>query len=306
MCYRVTPKGLVEVMQMFKRAVMTDEISQDPGRAVAIARKFGLDGVELRSAWEKNPHELSRVEIGKINALIRDAGLQMPCVAAPVFKCRLEEPLDYLAHLEILKRSIEVAHALGADLVRGFTFWDDGRFAHNLPLIAEKIATVAPILADGGVTLALESDPATYANSNQKLALVLPRVAADHVKALWDPGNNIYVKDAGRPFPEGYETLRPYLAHVHVKDVKLDPATGVPEACRVGDGAVGFAAVFKRLSADGYRGWASLETHYRLRGSLSEELLALPKGGAFSLGGEEASLESLRSWEEILKAEGLC
>ncbi len=290
---------------MFKRAVITDEISQDFARAVEIAGRYGLQGVELRSAWDKNPHELDVYEIKQIKEIAGRAGMAIPCIAAPVFKCRVDDDGEYHNHLEILKRSIGVARQVGAGLVRGFTFWETGDFQRDLNRIAERVAGAAPILADGGVTMVLESDPATAANSNQKLAQVLALVASERIRALWDPGNNLYVPGAGRPFPEGYEQLRPYLAHVHAKDVGRDPATGAYDAVRLGRGEVGFPAVFRRLAADGYDGWVSLETHYRLRGPLSDELLALPKGSAFSLGGEEASLECLESWNQILASEGL-
>lgn len=36
---------------MFKRAVMTDEISQDLGRALDVMSRFGMDGAEIRSVW---------------------------------------------------------------------------------------------------------------------------------------------------------------------------------------------------------------------------------------------------------------
>ena len=290
---------------MFKRAVITDEISQDFDRAVGIARRFRLDGVELRSAWDKNPHELDRSELGKVVALVREAGMAVPCISAPVFKCLLREDREYREHVEILRRSIAVAQELGARLVRGFTFWEAGDFAENLEEIAARIATVEPLLRRNDIVLVIESDPATFANSNEKLARVLTLIASDHIRALWDPGNNLYVAGAGRPYPEGYELVKPYLAHVHVKDVRRDSVTGVYDACMLGAGEVGFRDVFKRLALDGYDGWLSLETHYRLRGPLSDELLALPKGSAFSLGGEEATVESLENWEKLLEAEGL-
>ena len=44
---------------MFKKGVITDEISQDMGQAVELASKYGLDGVEIRSVWEKSPHGTS-------------------------------------------------------------------------------------------------------------------------------------------------------------------------------------------------------------------------------------------------------
>ena len=276
---------------MYKRAVITDEISQDFARAVEVAREFGLDGVELRSAWDKNPHELGKDERRQIRILADQAGLAIPCIAAPIFKCQLYDERDHQEHLTVLQRCLEVAHEMGAGLIRGFTFWDDGNFERALPWIAERLTAIEPILQEAKVRMVLKSDPATAANSHQKLARVLALVASDVIRALWDPGNNLYVSGAGRPFPEGYELLRPYLAHIHVKDVCRPTGAAEPEACCLGRGEVGFAQVFQRLLADGYEGWLSLETHYRKRGPISDELLALPKGSAFSLGGEEASRE---------------
>jgi len=288
------------IESMYQRAVITDEISQDFARAVEVAREFGLDGVELRSAWDKNPHELGKDERRKILDLAGQAGLAIPCIAAPIFKCQLYDERDHQEHLTVLQRCLEVAHEMGAGLIRGFTFWDDGDFERALPWIAERLTAVEPILREAKVKLVLESDPATAANSHQKLARVLALVASDVIRALWDPGNNLYVSGAGRPFPEGYELLRPYLAHIHVKDVCRPAGAAEPEACCLGQGEVGFAQVFQRLIADGYEGWLSLETHYRKRGPISDKLLALPKGSAFSLGGEEASRECLTAWNGMM------
>ena len=49
-----------------KTAVITDEISQNPEQAAKVASDFCLDGIELRSVWDKQPHELSEKEIDRI------------------------------------------------------------------------------------------------------------------------------------------------------------------------------------------------------------------------------------------------
>lgn len=40
---------------MFRLAVITDEISQDLETVISFAHTWGLQGVELRSVWEKAP-----------------------------------------------------------------------------------------------------------------------------------------------------------------------------------------------------------------------------------------------------------
>lgn len=287
-----------------KRAIITDEISQDLSRAISIAEEYGLDGVELRSVWDKGVHDLSQEELDEVKRMLKTHGLAVPCIAAPVFKCDLDNESDYEAHIEILRKSARAAAKLGCSLVRGFTFWARGDFEDKLPIIAGKIAASEPVLREFGVKLAIEYDPGTSANDSHNLVAVLRRVNSPLIGAIWDPGNSVYVPGAER-FPRDYERLRPYILHVHIKDVKVDERSGKAEACRVGTGDVGFRAVLRRLADDGYAGWVSLETHYRLRSSISDELLARPGGSAFSEGGEEASRESLESLNEIMRAEGL-
>lgn len=284
-------------MFAFKRAVIGDEISQDPEAALAVAAEFRLDGMELRSAWGRDPHELSLSEVIRLRGAVKRAGLAVPCVSGPLFKCRFGE--EYAKHLDMLKRTMDVAHELGAGLVGGFTFWEEGSFARNLPAIADKLAATAPLLAEGGLVLALEPAPATSANTSARLARILAAIDSPRIRALWNPGNDLFAPGAGSPFPQGYEALQPYLAHVHAKDATL--IKGLPEACRLGGGLVGYDQVFLRLAGDGYRGWVSLETQYRLARRSLGELMSLTKGDAYSLDGEEATRESLAAWDEMLR-----
>lgn len=287
-----------------KRAIITDEVSQDLARAVGIAKSFDLDGIELRSAWDKDAHELSDDDIRRIREIVIEEGLEVACIASPSFKCSLFNDIEYRTHLRILERSSIVARKLNCSLVRGFTFWDEGMFEENLPLIVRRLLDAEPILRDHQVKLAVEYDPGTSANCSQRLRSVLDNLNPEYFGALWDPGNSIYVREAEK-FPKDYRRLQDYILHVHVKDVTTKTSSREPEACRVGYGEVGFGAVFRQLAEDKYAGWLSLETHYRLQSAITDDLLSRPKGSAFSYGGEEASIESLESWSQIMTEEGL-
>ncbi|MDR7537874.1 MAG: hypothetical protein QN183_16155, partial [Armatimonadota bacterium] len=74
---------------MFRRALITDEVSQDPAEGVRLAQRFGLDGIELRSAWERQPHQLARDQVRALRRMTDDARLAVCAVATPVFKCAL-------------------------------------------------------------------------------------------------------------------------------------------------------------------------------------------------------------------------
>jgi len=52
-----------------------------------------------------------------------EAGLRIPSVAPPFLKCEIDSEAEWRQHKLILLRSLRAAEALGATVVRGFTFW---------------------------------------------------------------------------------------------------------------------------------------------------------------------------------------
>lgn len=285
---------------MFKKGVITDEISQDFKIAVGLALKHRLDGVEIRSVWEKGPHELDKLDIGNIKAILSNTNLEVCGISAPFFKCDIDNVAEVDLHLEILKKCIELAHETGTKIIRGFTFWGKGDFKENLSKIASRFEKPLKILEKENLTLALEFDPSVFATNARKLVSVIEAINSPLVKALWDPGNDIYEPDGEIPFPDGYEIIKPHMVHMHLKDAaKLHDGkiVGTP----IGDGQVDYKGHFSELVKCGYSGYVVLETHYRKKHDISAEQLALPKGSAFSYLGYEATEECLEKWEKLLR-----
>jgi L-ribulose-5-phosphate 3-epimerase len=283
---------------MFKKAVITDEISQDFRTAVGLALEYSLEGVEIRSVAEKGPHELEAPDIRAMKAVLGDAGLSVCAISAPFFKCGIDEPAA--EQLDILRRCADLAHALGATLVRGFTFWRKGDFEAELPRIVSRFTEPCEILERESLTLALEFDENINACNARRLARVIEAVGSPRVKALWDPANDLEDPEGEEPFPAGYEIIKPHMVHVHLKDGKRMP-DGSVSAVALGTGDMDYPAVFRRLMRDRYEGWVVLETHYRPARPLDGRLLALPKGSAFSHLGYEATEECLANWDEIMR-----
>lgn len=284
---------------MFKKGVITDEISQDFKTSVELALKYKLDGVEIRSVWEKSPHELDKKDIAKIRDILSDTNLKVCGISAPFFKCNIDDSREVDAHIEILKKSMELANTLGTKFVRSFTFWKSGDFDKDLDKIVSRFEKPVELLKKENITLVLEFDPSVYASNARKLVKVIEKINSPYVKGLWDPGNDIYDPDGETPYPDGYEIIKKHMVHMHLKDaVKLDDgkAAGVP----IGEGHVDYVGQFKALIRDGYNGYVVLETHYRPKHDIDDELMALPKGSAFSYLGYEATEECLIKWQKLL------
>jgi sugar phosphate isomerase/epimerase len=210
----------------------------------------------------------------------------------------MDEPEEIREHLQGLRRCIDLAGALGADLIRGFTFWAGPDAVFDPQAIAARFEEAVKVLENTGKILVLESDPSVQATNARTLAQVVEAVNSPLVRALWDPGNDIWDPRGEIPYPDGYAFIKPFMVHMHLKDgLKKN---GKPQGSPVSRGEVDLEGQFRALIAEGYSGYVSLETHYRPARGLSEELLAMPKGAAFSYGGYEATDESLGLWKALL------
>jgi sugar phosphate isomerase/epimerase len=285
-------------MFKFKTSVITDEIDQDFEKACDLAKEFSLDAVEVRSVYERGPFEFTQDDIGRMKHILSKNGLRVCAISSPFFKCKMDAPEEIKTHLQGLKHCINLADQLGTNLIRGFTFWasSDG---FNPGAIASRFEEAVKILSESGKTLVLESDPSVNASNAQMLVQVIEAVNSEHVLGLWDPGNDIWDPKGEIPFPDGYSLIKKWIAHVHLKDGSKK--SGKPEGVPIGSGEVDWKGQFHALAADGYTGYVSLETHYRHTVKISEELMALPKGAVFSLGGYEATKESLGLWKKMLE-----
>ena len=283
---------------MFTRAVITDEISQDLDLAAAMIRQFGLQQMELRTAWDVRIDNMTPEHLQRVRDIAARHGLGIVCLATPFLKCDLGSTEEYEEHLQILRRSIAAAHTLGAKVIRTFTFWKQGDLGPNLEAIVRAYAEPARIAAGEGVILGVENEPACFVGTGHEAAELIEAVAAPAVRAVWDPGNACWT-ERERAVPDGYERIKPHIAHVHIKDVILAGAGGQPEATVVGRGDVDIPGQLAALVRDGYTGCASLETHYRVKAHLSEEAVNRPGGSVFSEGGEEAS--RLRPWDRVTR-----
>jgi len=285
---------------MFSRAVITDEISQDLELAAAMAQRFGLDQLEIRTAWDVRIDNMSPAELARVKDTAAKHGLGIVSLATPFLKCDLGNEAEYQEHLEILRRSIAAAHTLGAKIIRTFTFWKKGDLAPVFDQIVAAYQEPARIAAGEGIVLGVENEPACFVGTGVETADFLEAVGQPSVKAVWDPGNAVWT-GRERAVPDGYERIKPHIAHVHLKDVILHGANGESEATVLGRGNVDIPGQLAALQRDGYTGCASLETHYRVKAHLSEEAVNRPGGSAFSAGGEEASRLCLEAWNQMME-----
>jgi sugar phosphate isomerase/epimerase len=263
-------------------AIIADEVGQDMSEALDHIVSWGLDCIELRTAWGTNLVDLEEREVDRLVQLVRSRGLTVAAIASPVLKCWLDNsrrlaPGDaffsrernYTEHLALLDRAIDLAHRFGTSLVRCFAFWREEDGPAAWPQIVNRFEEPVKRAERGGVTLVLENESSTNVGTGAEIARLVNEVRSPHLAGLWDPGNAMYAGEV--PYPSGYHAVRQFIAHVHIKDVKRTAKARGLETVPPGRGDVDFEGQLRALKADGYAGVLSLEPHYHPQGLTSAQ-----------------------------------
>ena len=263
-----------------KLGVICDGISRDLRHAVDVMDEFGLDHAELQFVGDKEVGDHSAQEIREIDALLRDRGKPVSCLSRHVFAGMTTENRAgdalHSRHMDALKRVIDMAHVVGAPLVRIMTqkkeqiLWgrngaEKWNVAHGAwDTMPPMIAPAVDLARAEGIGLVVETGNGTMVNSNHTARRLIDELdAKDVLKVLWDPANNCWCHE--RAYPEGYEEVRDgYLGHLHIKDVQVDTPRATLEVRRMGEGQLGplFAPLAEALRSDGYDGVISFESVY--------------------------------------------
>lgn len=252
--------------------VLTDEVSDRYEEALDWAAEQGLAHVEVRVIDGRNAASLSDEQAAEVRRQAEARGLYISAIASPVFKCALdparpvatgdtfgqqEESVE--AHFAKLSRVIELANLLGTKRIRIFSFWRERHPERYAEEIVRHLRRAAGIAQEAGVELLLENESSCNGGSAREVADLVRAVDSPALRALWDPGNEAHAgKEA---YPLGYETIKPYAAHVHLKDACFGP-DGTARCVPLGSGDVPVIAQLRALAADGYEGLFTIETHY--------------------------------------------
>lgn len=255
-------------------SVITDEISMDFAHALEVMKQYNCTGAELRSLWDINIADLSQEQLDWARKLLDKSGLECCCIASPLYKCELpgsssgelgqthqakeRGPED---QMDLLKHCAKVAKMFGTKNIRIFSYWRRGSLTPDIAdAIEAGLSDAVKFAEDNDVVLLMENEHACYLGTGVETAEFLGRFNSPALRAVWDPGNAFFAGE--NPFPNGYEAIRNYIAHVHVKDAEL-LASGKKRFVVVGEGEIDYKAQFDALKADGYTGYISLETHYK-------------------------------------------
>lgn len=265
-----------------KLSVITDEVSSDPETALEIIASWGVKFVEIRGIGDQRFPEVADYWRYRLPRLVEEFGLSVAAISPGLFRTippgHAQLPISFTRgadtsrvrqqleaerlrdhHIDkLLPASIEAAQRLGARTVICFTF---SRLDHTEgDLVGDEVIQVMRHAADrvaaAGLTLNIE-----VAEATQRSVDVVKRVNHPALGINWDPANAF---NGGEDcvFPDGFDLARPFIRHVHFKDVRRDASTGARPWTLEG-GVIAWQPMLADLKQDGFDGFISVETHFR-------------------------------------------
>lgn len=252
--------------------------------ALVLFHRSGLDGAEI--LWlDGYPSAIPESDDGSAVELVKRVTERLGLFVG----CLTPYPSDYNSldlelrqrDLQRMKRCIQTAAELGCGRIRvyGGSYSTEEHRQHRSEMwasLVDALGELGTLAAQHGVVLCVENHFSTMTESAAETVALMEAVALDSVGILYDQANLTFThqEDAA----EAIELQRPWIKHVHVKDLEfIDPhrrlstssVSHIQDEDRVhysrmiGDGVLDWSDIVRRLDAIGYDGAYSLEYEYR-------------------------------------------
>lgn len=222
---------------------------------LALARRLGYDGIEPRLASQHRHAIESDVDAAKrreIRRQVADSGISLACLAT---SCRYADPATVQANVEETRRCLDLAGDLGCPRLRVFggAIPKEVSREQAIDQVGEALRSLAGQARERGVTLCCETHddwtlPAHWAE-------VMRRVSSPSVAVNWDVMHP--VRQSKVTMDQAFETLRPWIRHVHVHDGA--EVQGQLVLRPIGQGAIDHRRAVQLLKTAGYDGFLSGE-----------------------------------------------
>ena len=177
-----------------------------------------LQGIEIRNVDGENVGDISLDKARELRRRLDDAGLITWSIGSPIGKINIETD-DFEMHKETFKRQLEIAHILGAETLRLFSFYmpKDKDPAIYKNEVIDRLGVLTNLAIGSGVLLCHENEKGIYGDNAARCLEILEAVPL--LRAVFDPANFV---QCGQETIEAWNMLKPYVKYMHIKDAKLD------------------------------------------------------------------------------------
>lgn len=212
------------MMNMPRIFAFADEASPRIDGQIAAMLRNGMQGLEIRNVDGENISAISLEKAKEVRAKLDDQGLVVWALGSPIGKTGIEED-NMRAVLDGLRHSLDIAHALGAENIRMFSFYipagaDPAPYRNE---VIDRLGRMAETARGSGVALCHENEKGIYGDNAARCREILDAVPA--LAGVFDPANFV---QCGQDTWEAWELLHGRIKYMHVKDAMFADGSVVP------------------------------------------------------------------------------
>ena len=249
-----------------------DEAADGIDGQIDVIRSLGWRHLEIRAVDGKNIHDVTDREFAEIREKLEKEGIRAGALGSNIANWGRDITEPFPEVLETLKRTIARCRELNCTLVRIMS-WKvirdgNGRAAADQQADERfrRLREITGRFLDNGIT-PVHENCATFGGMSWGNTLrMLEEVPG--LKLVFDTGNPPLTEDFTSPWPytaqsarEFYEHVKDHIAHVHIKDSRRDPVSGVEVYHWPGEGDGDVRFILEDLSRQAYDGGLSIEPH---------------------------------------------
>lgn len=239
---------------MLQLAAFADEISPELDEQIQVCIKNEVTHFELRGVYGKNVLDFDKPLRAEIKAKLSENGLGVAAIGSPIGKVKITD--DWNVHFDRFKIAVELAEFFEAPMVRVFSYYPDdaGEILKYRDEVVRRFQAKVDYIRDMNLTLVHENEAKIFGEKGRECVELMTSVDSPKVRSAFDFANFVQAKE--KPL-DCWSGLKPYTAHIHIKDAMMSDGSIVPAG--KGDGQI--EPILKDAYASGYRGFLSLEPH---------------------------------------------
>lgn len=249
-----------------------DEAAESLAGQIAAVKELGWSCIEARSIDGVNIHDLDDGAFDAACETLDREGIKINCFGSTIANWGKSVDEDFGATMATVERSISRMKRLGAPMIRimSYAILLDEKGAPKADQKAkkriERLGEICARFASEGI-VPVHENCFNYGGMSWRHTLELLE-AIPSMRLVFDTGNPGLTPDLFKPAPypnqdvmEAWTHLKPYVAHLHVKDGWRDPLTGAEHYVYPGDGPGHVEEILGDCFASGYEGWLTIEPH---------------------------------------------
>ncbi len=263
-------------MAKFIFSAFADEAGPTLAEQLDALKANGMTLLEPRKLDDGNVSDYTPEMAKKVRKALDDAGIGVSAVGSGYGKIRITD--DFAPHFEAFKQTVEVAHVLGTDKIRMFSFYmpEGEEPAVYRDAVFERLEQFADYSRKNGVWCCHENEKGIFGDVTERCLDIL-KTFDGKIKGVFDPAN--FIQCGVKPL-EAWEVLAPFIEYMHIKDARFADGGVVPPG--KGDGFV--PELLRRFAEKDGERILTLEPHLKVFDGLKD--LETVSGSVFSVTGD--------------------